>query len=81
MCHDLTQLHPIFAAKLIIEQYMSLQEEINSIINDKQLTYDEKCKKLQKYLTLHEVRALLLEPREDVKLKIPLVPKTKEYYS
>ena len=57
---------------------MSLQEEINSIINDKQLTYDEKCKKLQKYLTLHEVRALLQEPIEVVKLKEPLVPKPKD---
>ena len=56
---------------------MSLQEEINSIINDKQLTYDDKSKKLQKYLTPHEVRALLQEPIEVVKLKEPLVPKTK----
>lgn len=57
---------------------MSLQEEINSIINDKQLTYDEKSKKLQKYLTPHEVRALLQEPIEVVKLKEPLVPKNKD---
>ena len=57
---------------------MSLQEEINSIINDEQLTYDEKSKKLQKYLTPHEVRALLQEPIEIVKLKEPLVPKTKD---
>jgi hypothetical protein len=57
---------------------MSLQEEINNIINDEQLTYDEKSKKLQKYLTPHEVRALLQEPIEVVKLKEPLVPKTKD---
>ena len=57
---------------------MSLQEEINSIINDKQLSYDEKSKKLQKFLTPHEVRALLQEPIEVVKLKEPLVPKTKD---
>lgn len=57
---------------------MSLQEEINSIINDEQLTYDEKSKKLQKYLTPHEVRALLQEPIEVVKLKEPLVPKNKD---
>ena len=54
---------------------MSLQEEINSIINDKQLTYDEKSKKLQKYLTPHEVRALLQKPIEVVKLKEPLKAK------
>ena len=57
---------------------MSLQEEINNIINDEQLTYDEKSQKLQKYLTIHEVRALLQEPIEVVKLKEPLVPKTKD---
>ena len=57
---------------------MSLQEEINSIINDKQLSYDEKSKKLQKFLTPHEVRALLQEPIEVVKLKEPLVPKNKD---
>ena len=54
---------------------MSLQEEINNIINDKQLTCDEKSIKLQKYLTPHEVRALLQEPIEVVKLKEPLKPK------
>ena len=57
---------------------MSLQEEINSIINDKQLSYDEKSKKLQKFLAPHEVRALLQEPIEVVKLKEPLLPKTKD---
>ena len=41
---------------------MNLQEEINSIINDEQLTYDEKSKKLLKFLAPHEVRALLQEP-------------------
>ncbi len=54
---------------------MSLQEEINTIINDKQLTYDEKSNKLQKFLTPHEVRALLQEPVEVVQLKEPLKPK------
>ena len=54
---------------------MSLQEEINSIINDEQLTYDEKRVKLLKYMTPHEVRALLHEPVEVVKLKEPLKPK------
>ena len=57
---------------------MSLQEEINSIINDGQLSYDEKSKKLQNYLTPHEVRALLQKPIDVVKLKEPLVPKTKD---
>ena len=57
---------------------MSLQEEINSIINDEQLSYNEKSKRLQKYLTPHEVRALLQEPIEVVKLKEPLVPKAKD---
>lgn len=57
---------------------MSLQEEINSIINDKQLTYDKKGKKLLKFLTPHEVRALLQEPIEVVKLKEPLLSKTKD---
>ena len=57
---------------------MNLQEEINSIINDKQLTYDEESKKLLKFLTPHEVRALLQEPIEVVKLKEPLMPKTKD---
>lgn len=57
---------------------MSLQEEINSIISDKQLTYDEKSKKLLMFLAPHEVRALLQEPTELVKLKEPLVPKTKD---
>ena len=59
---------------------MNLQEEINSIINDEQLTYDEKSKKLQKFLTPHEVRALLQEPIEVVKLKEPLTPKTKDMH-
>ena len=54
---------------------MSLQEEINSIISDKQLTYDEKSKRLLKFLATHEVRALLQEPIEVVKLKEPLKPK------
>ncbi len=54
---------------------MGLQEEINSIINDEQLTYDEKSKKLLKFLAPHEVRALLQEPTEVVKLKEPLKPK------
>ena len=57
---------------------MSLQEEINSIISDNQLTYDEKGKKLLKFLSPHEVRALLQEPIEVVKLKEPLVSKTKD---
>ena len=57
---------------------MSLLEEINSIVNDEQLTYEEKSKKLQKFLTPHEVRALLREPIEVVKLKEPLGPKTKD---
>ena len=57
---------------------MSLQEEINRIISDKQLTYDEKSKKLLMFLAPHEVRALLQEPIEVVKLKEPLVPKTKD---
>lgn len=57
---------------------MNLQEEINSIINDEQLTYDEKSKKLLKFLAPHEVRALLQEPIEVVKLKEPLAPKTKD---
>jgi hypothetical protein len=74
----LTQLQPKFAAKIINEQSMSLQEEINSIINDGQLSYDEKSKKLQNYLTPHEVRALLQKPIDVVKLKEPLVPKTKD---
>ena len=57
---------------------MSLQEEINSIIKDKQLTYEEKSKKLLEFLAPHEVRALLQEPIEVVKLKEPLVPKNKD---
>ena len=57
---------------------MSLITEINSIISDKQLTYDEKSKKLLMFLAPHEVRALLQEPTELVKLKEPLVPKTKD---
>lgn len=57
---------------------MNLQEEINSIINDEQLTYDEKSKKLLKFLAPHEVRALLQEPIEVVKLKEPLAPRTKD---
>ena len=57
---------------------MSLQEEINSIIKDKQLSYEEKSKKLLMFLTPHEVRALLQEPIEVVKLKETLVPKNKD---
>ena len=57
---------------------MSLQEEINSIISDNQLTYDEKSKKLLKFLAPHEVRALLHEPTEVVRLKEPLLSKTKD---
>ena len=57
---------------------MSLQEEINRIISDKQLTYDEKSKKLLMFLAPHEVRALLQEPIEVAKLKEPLVPKNKD---
>ena len=60
------------------EPSMSLQEDINGIINDKQLTYDEKRTKLLKFLAPHEVRALLQEPIEVVKLKEPFVPKTRD---
>lgn len=55
---------------------MSLQEEINSIINDCQLTFEEKRKKLLGFMAPHEVRALLPKPLEVVKLKEPLSPKT-----
>lgn len=34
---------------------MNLQEEINSIINDEQLTYDEKSKNLLKFLAPHVI--------------------------
>lgn len=57
---------------------MILQEEINSIINNEKLRYDEKSKKLLKFLDSHEVRALLQEPIEVVKLKEPLAPRTKD---
>ena len=55
---------------------MSLQEEIKSIIDDKQMTYDEKRKKLLKFMAPHEVRAMLPEPLEVVRLKETLKPKT-----
>lgn len=54
---------------------MSLQEEINSIVNDEQLTYEEKRKKLLKFMASHEVSVLLPGPVEVVKLKEPLKPK------
>lgn len=54
---------------------MSLQEEINIIVNDEQLTYEEKRKKLLKFMAPHEVSILLPEPVEEVKLKEPLKPK------
>jgi len=61
-------------SKLLVDG-MGLQEEINSIINDEQLSYNEKSKKLLKFLAPHEVRALLQKPIEVVKLKEPFKPK------
>ena len=57
---------------------MSLQEEIKSIIDDKQMTYDEKRKKLLKFMAPHEVSAMLPEPVEVIRLKEPLKPKTED---
>jgi len=55
---------------------MSLQEEIKSIIDDMQMTYDEKRSKLLKFMPSHEVRVMLPEPVEVIRLKEPLKPKT-----
>ncbi len=55
---------------------MSLQEEIKTIIDAADLSYEEKRKKLLCYLTPHEVSALLPEPKKVVRLKAPLHPKT-----
>ena len=55
---------------------MTLQEELQTIIKDTSLSYDEKRKKLLKYLTLHEVNIMLPQPVEVGRLKEPLRPKT-----
>ena len=57
---------------------MNLQEEIKSIIDDKEMTYDEKRKKLLKFMAPHEVSAMLPEPVEVIRLKEPLKPKTED---
>ena len=54
---------------------MTLQEEIKSIIDDKQMTYEEKRKKLLKFMAPHEVSVMLPEPVEVIRLKEPLKPK------
>ena len=53
---------------------MTLQQEIQAILNDSSLSYDEKGAKL---VTKQELNALLPKPKEVVALKEPLQPKTK----
>jgi hypothetical protein len=54
---------------------MSLHEEIQSIIADSSMSYEDKREKLLHYLTPQEVRAMLPEPIEEIRLKEPLQPK------
>ena len=56
---------------------MSLQEEIQSILSDSSLSYDEKGAKLAKLVTKQELASLLPKPQDVVALKEPLQPKTK----
>ena len=55
---------------------MTLQEEVQSIINDASLSYEEKGAKLAKLVTKQELDALLPKQEEVVALKEPLKPKT-----
>ena len=54
---------------------MSLQDEVNAILNNEEMAYDDKKAKLSKLMTPYEVIALLPEPIEEVSLKEPLKPK------
>ena len=56
---------------------MTLQQEIQSIVNDASLGYDAKAEKLLKIVTKQELRSLLPKPQEVIALKEPLQPKTK----
>ena len=55
---------------------MSLQEEIQAVIKDTSISFDEKRKRLLKFMTQQEVNILLPLPTEVVRLKEPLHPKT-----
>ena len=55
---------------------MSLQEEIQSIIKDASMSFEDKRKKLLEFMTQHEVDIMLPKPVEVVRLKEPLHPKT-----
>lgn len=54
---------------------MSISEEINSIINDRELSLEEKRDKLSKLVTPQELKVLLPMPVEVIKLKEPISPK------
>lgn len=55
---------------------MSLQDEIQAILNDSSLDYEAKGKELSKLVTQQELSALLPKPKEVVALKEPLHPRT-----
>lgn len=57
---------------------MSLHEDIQAIITAPTLSYEDKRKKLSHYLTPQEVRSMLPEPIEEIRLKEPLCPRTKQ---
>lgn len=54
---------------------MTLQQEIQSILGDKALSYEEKGKRLAKLVTQQELARLLPKKKEQVALKQPLKPK------
>lgn len=54
---------------------MSLRQEVESIIMDKEMSYEAKKEKLSGLMTLQEINALLPKPIEIPKLKEPLSPK------
>ena len=56
---------------------MTLQQEIQAIVNDATLDYDAKAEKLLRIITKQELSAVLPKPVETVALKEPLKPKTK----
>lgn len=55
---------------------MTLQQEIQSIVNDASLGYDAKAEKLLRIITKQELSAVLPKPVETITLKEPLKPKT-----
>jgi len=55
---------------------MTLQQEIQAIVNDASLNYDAKAERLLRIITKQELSAVLPRPVQTIALKEPLKPKT-----